>query len=131
MLLRPHRLVPPNARLAHEMHVIENGNWKLVWENNRECYHCGPNHPELCRTFPEAPTVAGVEGASDDPVIVAHWTRCEALGLPSRFEISADGQYRASRIPLMRDAVTAIHHEFNLHRRDSRFDAETRSLVEV
>ncbi|PYS81292.1 MAG: aspartate kinase [Acidobacteria bacterium] len=31
----------------------------------------------------------------------------------------------------MRDAVTAIHHEFNLHRRDSRFDAETRSLVEV
>jgi len=31
----------------------------------------------------------------------------------------------------MRDAVTAIHHEFNLHRRDSRFDAETRSLVGV
>jgi aspartokinase/homoserine dehydrogenase 1 len=31
----------------------------------------------------------------------------------------------------MRDAVTAIHHEFNLHRRDSRFDAETRALVGI
>ena len=29
----------------------------------------------------------------------------------------------------MRDAVAAVHHEFNLHRRDSRFDAETRALV--
>jgi Rieske 2Fe-2S family protein len=102
--LAPHRL--REAKVAFESTIVEEANWKLVWENNRECYHCGPNHPELCRTFPESPTVAGVEGASDDPVITGHWTRCEALGLPSRFEISADGQYRASRIPLMRDAVS-------------------------
>lgn len=31
----------------------------------------------------------------------------------------------------MRDAVAAIHHEFNLHRRASRFDAETRALVGI
>jgi aspartate kinase len=31
----------------------------------------------------------------------------------------------------MRDAVAAIHHEFDLHRRASRFDAETRSLIGV
>jgi Rieske 2Fe-2S family protein len=100
----PHRL--REAKVAYQSTIVENGNWKLVWENNRECYHCGPNHPELCRTFPEAPTVSGVDGAMDDPFIVAHWARCEALGLPSRFEISADGQYRASRVPLMRDAVS-------------------------
>ena len=23
-------------------------NWKLVAENFRECYHCGPAHPEYC-----------------------------------------------------------------------------------
>jgi glycine betaine catabolism A len=24
--------------------------WKLVWENNRECYHCDANHPEYVRS---------------------------------------------------------------------------------
>ncbi len=24
-------------------------NWKLVWENNRECYHCNVNHPQYIR----------------------------------------------------------------------------------
>ena len=26
---------------------VEDGNWKLTMENNRECYHCATNHPEL------------------------------------------------------------------------------------
>jgi Rieske 2Fe-2S family protein len=95
----PHDLT--NAKVAFESTIVENGDWKLVWENNRECYHCLPNHPELCRTFPEAPTVAGVEGAADDPVIAAHWARMEAAGLPSGFHLSADGQYRVTRMPLI------------------------------
>jgi Rieske 2Fe-2S family protein len=102
--LAPHRL--SEAKVAFESTIVENGNWKLVWENNRECYHCAPNHPELCRTFPEAPTVTGVEGATNDPFIANHWTRCETIGLPSRFELSDDGQYRATRVPLMREAVS-------------------------
>jgi Rieske 2Fe-2S family protein len=40
-----------NARVAHENDVIESGNWKLTLENNRECYHCSANHPELCVSF--------------------------------------------------------------------------------
>jgi Rieske 2Fe-2S family protein len=55
----PHRL--SEAKLAYEHTIIEKGNWKLVWENNRECYHCSVNHPELCRTFP---------GSAD-----GHWRR--------------------------------------------------------
>jgi Rieske 2Fe-2S family protein len=100
----PHRLT--DAKVAFESTIVENGNWKLVWENNRECYHCAPNHPELCRTFPEAPTVTGVSGAVDDPFIVNHWQRMEKIGLPSKFEISLDGQYRTTRVPLLRDAVS-------------------------
>jgi Rieske 2Fe-2S family protein len=42
----------------------------------------------------------------DDPLIAEHWKRCEALGLPSRFELSDDGQWRATRVPLLRDAVS-------------------------
>jgi glycine betaine catabolism A len=102
--LGPHDLT--HAKVAVESTIVEQGNWKLVWENNRECYHCSPNHPELCRTFPENPVVTGVEGAMADPMIVEHWSRCEAIGLPSKFDISSDGQYRATRMPLLRDAVS-------------------------
>jgi Rieske 2Fe-2S family protein len=102
--LLPHRLA--EAKVAFESTIVEKGNWKLVWENNRECYHCGGNHPELCRTFPEAPTVSGVDGANDDPVIVAHWEKCEAANLPSRFLIAGQGQYRTTRMPLLRDSVS-------------------------
>ena len=99
----PHRL--GEAKVAFESTIVENGNWKLVWENNRECYHCSANHPELCRTFPEAPGVTGVSGASD-PVILEHTGRCEAAGLPSRFDISPDGQHRLARMPLLSGAVS-------------------------
>ena len=69
-----------------------------------ECYHCAANHPELCRTYPEAPTATGVQGAKDDPVIAAHWQHCEASGLPSEFRMSPTGQFRAARMPLIGDA---------------------------
>ncbi|MDO9415989.1 aromatic ring-hydroxylating oxygenase subunit alpha [Pararhizobium sp.] len=40
-----------DAKVAFEKDVIEHGNWKLTMENNRECYHCAANHPELCVSF--------------------------------------------------------------------------------
>jgi Rieske 2Fe-2S family protein len=94
------------AKVAIESTVVEKGNWKLVWENNRECYHCSGSHPELCRTFPESPTVTGIDGALGDPLIVAHWQRCEAAGLPSQFRIADDGQHRLVRMPLIDDAAS-------------------------
>jgi Rieske 2Fe-2S family protein len=100
----PHRL--GEAKVAYESTIVEKGNWKLVWENNRECYHCAGNHPELCRSYPEAPTVTGVDGAEGDPDMQAHWARCEAAGLPSRFRIDPAGQYRVTRAPLLGDAVS-------------------------
>ncbi len=102
--LGPHRLAA--ARVAFESTIIEDGNWKLVWENNRECYHCAGNHPELARTFPDSPTTTGVSGAASDPVIVEHWRHCEALGLPSEFRLSPDGGLRTARMPLLGSAVS-------------------------
>jgi glycine betaine catabolism A len=98
----PHRM--QDTKVAFESTIIEKGNWKLVWENNRECYHCPANHPELCRTYPEAPTATGVQGAKDDPIIAAHWAKCEAEGLPSEFRMSPTGQFRVARMPLIQDA---------------------------
>ncbi|MET0747934.1 MAG: aromatic ring-hydroxylating dioxygenase subunit alpha, partial [Rhizobium sp.] len=100
--MAPHRLW--EAKVAHQNTIVEKGNWKLVWENNRECYHCAANHPELCRTYPEAPTATGVQGAGDDPVIAAHWQHCEAAGLPSEFKMDPTGQFRVARMPLIEGA---------------------------
>lgn len=103
--LAPHKL-GGDVKVAVENTIVENGNWKLVWENNRECYHCAANHPELCRTFPETPGVTGVTGADADPDIIAHWARCEAAGLASEFKIAPTGQYRNTRMPLIEGAVS-------------------------
>jgi phenylpropionate dioxygenase-like ring-hydroxylating dioxygenase large terminal subunit len=37
-----------NAKVAHRDRYELDANWKLVVENFRECYHCGPAHPEYC-----------------------------------------------------------------------------------
>jgi glycine betaine catabolism A len=102
--LLPHRL--REAKVALKQTIVEKGNWKLVWENNRECYHCAVNHPELCLTYPEKPTATGVNETPDDPEILAHWERCEAAGLPSRFKIAESGQYRTARMPLLGESVS-------------------------
>ena len=43
-LLRPQGF--RRAKVARVVDYLVQANWKLVWENNRECYHCNANHPE-------------------------------------------------------------------------------------
>ena len=40
------------------------------------------------------------------PLIADHWKACEAAGLPSRFAISDDGQFRFARMPLKGEATS-------------------------
>jgi glycine betaine catabolism A len=102
--LRPHRL--HEAKVAFESTIVERANWKLVWENNRECYHCPANHPELSRTFPATPTVANPELAAGNTRAVEQWSLWETRGLPSRFQLSANGQSRVVRMSLIDGAVS-------------------------
>jgi glycine betaine catabolism A len=37
------------ARIARTVDYLVKANWKLVWENNRECYHCNANHPQYIK----------------------------------------------------------------------------------
>lgn len=98
--LAPHDL--ENSKIAFESTIIEKGNWKLVWENNRECYHCAGNHPSLCRTFPEDPRAAGNGGdGTPSPVLENHIKRLEAVGAPARYKISPIGDWRFMRTPLL------------------------------
>lgn len=97
--LEPHDL--NNAKVAVETSIVENGNWKLVWENNRECYHCGGNHPGLCRSFPSEPTITAGDEDTVPPHVQAHYDRLSEAGLPSQFRMGPDFQYRMARMPLL------------------------------
>jgi len=46
-LLRPQGF--NRAKVAKVVDYLVEANWKLVWENNRECYHCNFNHPQYIK----------------------------------------------------------------------------------
>ncbi len=45
--LKPQGL--PKAKIAAILDYRVAANWKLVWENNRECFHCVSNHPQYVK----------------------------------------------------------------------------------
>ncbi len=45
--VKPYKL--DQAKVAYRKRYELRTNWKLIAENFRECYHCGPAHPEYCR----------------------------------------------------------------------------------
>ena len=57
------------ATVAHEEHFSFRANWKLALENQVECYHCLPSHPEFARVH--AMARKGSEGAASD--VVDRW----------------------------------------------------------
>lgn len=81
-----------DAKIAYQTDVIEEGNWKLTIENNRECYHCSANHPELCVSFVEVdfgydPGTLGEEdlkmARSHEKLYAERTRQWEAEGFPS------------------------------------------------
>ena len=102
----------PNAKIVKSIDLIEHGNWKMTMENNRECYHCGANHPELTIPLfaygfgfsPKTLDAAELEQAKryEDLVKDSHG-RWEAAGTPSReVEHLADWAtgFRTERLPI-------------------------------
>ncbi|MFG6079667.1 aromatic ring-hydroxylating dioxygenase subunit alpha [Paracoccus litorisediminis] len=91
-----------DAKVAHSSTIVEKGNWKLVIENNRECYHCSGSHPSLCRSYSDNPLMTVMEGPNAaSPEILEHWDRCDKAGIPARFVNQADMQWRMARVPLL------------------------------
>ena len=108
--LAPHDLA--NCKIAHQSDLIEKGNWKLTMENNRECYHCAGNHPEL--TIPlfaygfgfspeEVDATELLQAQRYDQMVCDLGARWEAGGLPSRVVEHLDDMvtgFRTQRLPI-------------------------------
>lgn len=113
--LLPHRL--RGAKVAARSDLVEHGNWKLVMENNRECYHCD-GHPELLRTF--FPTYGFTEENLPERLRPAHerYLRVDAelrdtyerLGLPYALIEELDNRPTGFRIH--RDALDLAGESF-------------------
>ena len=102
--LAPHQ--PWRTRVAHAETIIEEANWKLVIENNRECYHCAAGHPELLVTFHETPLAGDAKGeARFREMMAPKAARWDALDLPYE---AADGgdEFRCVRLPLNEGALS-------------------------
>ena len=86
-LLLPHHL--NDCKIAAQIDIIEEGNWKLTMENNRECYHCAANHPELTISlfeygFGYQPSAANAQQLADfDALSQRLESEWQADGLPS------------------------------------------------
>ena len=91
-------------KVAVQDDYIEDANWKLVMENNRECYHCDVGHPELISVL--GTTGFGKDAPADDYLETkrAEW---QALGIDHDVIEFPDGWWhRVARLALANGAVT-------------------------
>lgn len=65
------------AKVAHKEVYTIDANWKLALENQVECYHCGPSHPEFSRVHGQGQN----EVASCSPDVIS---RMRAQGIDIR-----------------------------------------------
>lgn len=107
--LAPHQL--NQCKVAAQVDLVEDCNWKLTMENNRECYHCMSNHPELTISLyeygfgyqPDEHNAAGLQRFQD--IMAANHERWEGMGLPSAEIDTLDDRitgFRTQRLPIDR-----------------------------
>lgn len=120
--LKLHRL--EKTKIAYVTEDVVQANWKIVYENNRECYHCATTHPEYIRSnYDLAFSYEWEEGATrarrvTDPshpkykealehtqYLQNMWEQKYGLTCTVDNDFPGEGWYRASRAPLLKGWV--------------------------
>jgi Rieske 2Fe-2S family protein len=102
----PHGL--DRGKICYSQEYSLRANWKLLVENNRECYHCPGGHPEFCQAnfdvgMPGDPRGSDKYQRTFERMRVA-W---EEQGLPVGSVNFPDGEwFRCARVPLRTGYVT-------------------------
>ena len=104
------------CKVAVQDNLIEDANWKLVMENNRECYHCDAGHPELIsvlgtygfgKGLPEDGENDVVDDDAFDAMVAAKRAEWQDLGIfRELIEFPEGWWHRVARLPLANGAVT-------------------------
>lgn len=94
--IKPHQ--PKKTKVAFESVIVEEANWKLVIENNRECYHCAGAHPELLVSLVEMALPDDDRFAEEFALMKEKAAKWEQLDFPYA---PADGgqEFRCIRLP--------------------------------
>ena len=84
------------AKVAYRKRYELRTNWKLIAENFRECYHCGPAHPEYCNAVIGANLRESADGVLADRRM--EWTK-KGLTI-NNVDFENDSFHFAVRYPL-------------------------------
>jgi glycine betaine catabolism A len=105
-----------HLKVAVQDNLIEDANWKLVMENNRECYHCDVGHPELINVLgtygfgkglPEDGDADVVDDSVYDALVAAKREEWRTLGIDrDLIEFPGGWWHRIARLALANGAVT-------------------------
>jgi Rieske 2Fe-2S family protein len=101
-----------HARVAHRIDYRVDANWKLIWENNRECWHCHVGHPEyVTANFDSAPDTARVRELSAaraaEHAALLEAVATDAHAEPGLYRFPTPGRWwSANRTPLRPGFVT-------------------------
>jgi Rieske 2Fe-2S family protein len=104
--LERHR--PEHTKVVATHHYTVRANWKVLVENNRECYHCAGNHPEFCLSNYEL----GMSGDTRtnpryEAALATQREQWAAQGLPTEDVSFPDGDFfRVTRLPMKDGYVT-------------------------
>jgi len=94
-----------NSKVAVQSSIEEDANWKLVLENNRECYHCNASHPELISSLLEFDDTSDPRAT---PEFLEHYRKLsqqwDAEKIPHKL-ISHGLRNRVVRMPLKEGTV--------------------------
>lgn len=92
--LQPFRI--SDSKVAYQTSYKLRTNWKLVAENFRECYHCGPAHPEYCSAV-----IGANMKESAEEVLVERRAEWQTNGLAiNNIDFEEDSFHFAIRYPL-------------------------------
>jgi Rieske 2Fe-2S family protein len=100
-----HRYELERTKIAERLVWNVSANWKLVWENFQECYHCGPAHPEYCSVMDHAlgETIGSARTREAFAEYTAHWkalAAAQGLLTESKLRDTADKSFSVNRHPI-------------------------------
>ena len=96
------------ARIARSVDYRVAANWKVVFENNRECLHCPGSHPEYIRANYDIHVLDPRRAAEIEARVAGEGRRWQAMGLeaPTLVSDMTAAWWRVNRTPLVPGFLT-------------------------